>query len=285
MSPIGRIFIVLNLILAAVFLAWAANNVAQSHDYRTKLNAEIKAHGETKATLDGQVSQLRTDLDTKSAEADSFRSERDDARADAARNGSQADDLRRQVSDANAANEKNSTALTDIRSTLDSINTSKDEAVAAQRKAENERDDALASAQDANSRSEDLEAENADLQNTISELEGKVAMLQTKVGNLDTQLATLVDVTGVNYRDIAGQQQIEADVLQAVYDVKPGLIALNKGSKDGVKRGYTFEIFNGRDYKGQARVENVREDMCTALILRVEDGQTIKSGDKASTRL
>ena len=29
----------------------------------------------------------------------------------------------------------------------------------------------------------------------------------------------------------------------------------------------TFEIFSGRDYKGQVKVENVRETMCSALIL------------------
>ena len=53
----------------------------------------------------------------------------------------------------------------------------------------------------------------------------------------------------------------------------------------GFLRGYTFEIYDGKNYKGQVRVENVREDMCTALILRTEEGQTIQSGDKAATRL
>lgn len=285
MSPIGRIFIVLNLILAAVFLAWAANNVAQSHDYKAKLNAEEEAHAATRTDLEGQVSTLRAELDTKSAEADTARNTADDATEEARRQSAQVDDLKRQLSEATAANERNSSAISEIEATLGAISTSKDEAVAAQRAAESERDDALAQAQDATTKASDLEAQNAGLNNTIAGLEAEIASLQGDIASLDTQLTTLVDVTGVSFKDIAFQQQIEASVLQAVYDIKPGLIALNVGSNDKVKRGYTFEIYDGANYKGQARVENVRDDMCTAIILRMEQGQTIRSGDKATTRL
>ena len=285
MSPIGRIFIVLNLILAAVFLAWAANNVAQSHDYKAKLNAEEEAHVATRTDLEDQVSTLRAELDTKSAEADTARNTADDATEEARRQSAQVDDLKRQLSEATAANERNSSAISEIEATLGAISTSKDEAVAAQRAAESERDDALAQAQDATTKASDLEAQNAGLNNTIAGLEAEIASLQGEIASLDTQLTTLVDVTGVSFKDIASQEQIEASVLQAVYDIKPGLIALNVGSNDKVKRGYTFEIYDGANYKGQARVENVRDDMCTAIILRMEKGQTIRSGDKATTRL
>lgn len=285
MSPIGRIFIVLNLILAAVFLAWAANNVATSHDYKTKYDDEVKAHGTSKTELEGQISSLRANLDNKSVEADNHRAQAETAKAEAERQAGLVLNLNRQVSEAQQANAKNSSALTEIEATLGTINSSKDAAVAAQRSAESERDDALATAQDATTQAADLEAQNAALNNTIAELEGRIVALNREVSSLDTQLTTLVDVTGVTYPEIASQAQIDADVLQAHYDIKPGLVALNKGTKDGVKRGYTFEVYNGPNYKGQVRVENVRDDMCTALILRTEEGQTISSGDKASTRL
>jgi predicted nucleic acid-binding Zn-ribbon protein len=285
MSPIGRIFIVLNLILAAVFLAWAGNNVATSAQYKQKYEDEQDAHEATKQELETQVSDLRVRLDTKSTEADTARSERDDAARDRDRLTQENQDLARQISEANATNDKNAAAISDIQATLAAIETAKDEAVARAREAENARDDALASAQDANTRSEDLAAQNAALENQISDLNTTIAGLQRDVSSLDTQLATLVDVTGVTVSEIMGQELINASVLQAVYDIKPGLVALNVGSNSGVKRGYTFEVYNGAQYKGQVRVENVREDMCTALILRTEEGQTIQSGDKAATRL
>ena len=285
MSPIGRIFIVLNLILAALFLSWAAHNVATSNDFKTKYDSEVQSHSDTKSELEGQISQLRANLDTKSTEADSFRSERNDAQAAVERIQGENAKLQRQVSEAVATNEKNAGAISDIQGTLSQIESAKDEAVSARREAENERDGALNSAQEANSRSEDLAAANAELSKTINDLQAQIVAFQGQVSQLDTQLATLVDVTGVSYKDIAAQAQIDASVLQALYDMKPGLVALNVGSTHGVKRGYTFEVYDGTVYKGQVRVENVRDDMCTALILRTEKGQIIKAGDKASTRI
>lgn len=285
MSPIGRIFIVLNLILAALFLSWAAHNVATSHDYKGKYDAEVADHATTKSDLEGQLSKVRADLDTKSTEADTFRSERDDAQLAVDRVEGENQSLKRQVADATQANEKNTSTLSDLESTLGRIETAKDEAVAARREAENERDDALASSQEANTRSEQLEAQNSALSNQITDLQSTIVAMQTEVDHLDTQLATLVDVTGVSMKDITAQENISASVLQAHYDIKPGLVALNVGSNQGVKRGYTFEVYAGANYKGQIRVENVREDMCTALILRMEQGETIQAGDKAATRL
>jgi len=78
---------------------------------------------------------------------------------------------------------------------------------------------------------------------------------------------------------------IQGAVLQVVGDMEPGLVAINKGTADGVKRGYTFEIFNGRTYKGMVRVESVRENMCTAVIIRNVAGTTINQGDGAATRI
>jgi hypothetical protein len=60
-------------------------------------------------------------------------------------------------------------------------------------------------------------------------------------------------------------------------------VVLNKGSKDGVKAGYTFQIYRGQQYKGQVRVQDVQEGMCSALILN--EKAPIANGDSATTRL
>jgi hypothetical protein len=67
--------------------------------------------------------------------------------------------------------------------------------------------------------------------------------------------------------------------------VAPGLVAINVGSNKGVKRGYTFEIYDGGTYKGQVRVEFVHADMCSGLITRTAPGQSMRQGDGATTRL
>ena len=285
MSPIGRIFSVLNLILAALFLGWAANNLATSHDFKNKLEAEEKAHTATKTDLDAQISELRTSVDTKTTEADTYRNERDDAEAHRKRVVNDNTDLKRQVDEGTGALQEMSGAVETINATLGSIESAKDDAVSAQREAESERDGALQSAQDANTLAEETTQKNSQLENTIADLRGQLASVEGERSSLETQLATLVDVTGVSWEDIASQEKIDAAVVQVNADIQPGLLALSKGSADGVKRGYTFEIYKGSQYKGQVRVENVRENMCTALIVKTMDGQTIAAGDNASTRL
>ena len=74
-------------------------------------------------------------------------------------------------------------------------------------------------------------------------------------------------------------------MVQALYNQDLALIAINRGSDHGVKRGNTFEISRGTTYKGQARVEHVRANMCTAVIQRTVEGTVIGQGDSAATRL
>ena len=65
---------------------------------------------------------------------------------------------------------------------------------------------------------------------------------------------------------------------------RPGRDQTRVGA-DGVKPGYTFEIYDGATYKGQVRVDYVHDNTCSAMILRTRPGQTIRQGDSASTRL
>ncbi|HIG11166.1 MAG: hypothetical protein ABGY71_06730 [bacterium] len=285
MSPIGRIFIVLNLILAALFLSWAANNLATSHQYKQQLEDAQAAAAIEKAALDSELSELQAQLDNKTSDADRFRAERDSA-VDAERRASQ-ENASLQGSNAGlaATNDKNASTISDFESHITSLESAKDQAVSAQHGAEGERDDALSSAEDATTKAGDLEAQNAALGNQISDMQSEIVALNGRISELDTHLATVIDVTGANIDDILAQKLINGSVLQANYDIQPGLVAINVGKDSGVTRGYTFQIFNGSEYKGEVRVENVRDKMCTALILTTVNGQSIQQGDRATTRL
>ena len=67
--------------------------------------------------------------------------------------------------------------------------------------------------------------------------------------------------------------------------IQPGLVSINKGSNDGVLRGFVFDIYNGAQYKGRVRVETVQGDMCTAVILKTYEGRSIEQGDNAATHI
>ena len=159
------------------------------------------------------------------------------------------------------------------------------QAQSAQSDAETARDEALRAQEEADSERADVLAQNAALNNQISDLEKQLNSSGEMIASLEVQLEQLQVLTGASLNDIIPQKKINGTVVHALYDIKPGLVAINRGKNDGVVRGYTFEISNGTQYKGQVRVENVRDDMCTCIILRTETGQVIGQGDRADTVL
>ena len=148
-----------------------------------------------------------------------------------------------------------------------------------------ERDDAQAAAQTAELARRDAAEASQAAQLRIGDLEAARASLQEALAASEMVVATLVEVTGVNIDDIQVQPQIEAAVLDVRHDLPPGLVMLNVGRDKEVKRGFTFEIYRGSQYKGQVRVENVQANVCSAIIIRSVGGTTIIQGDRATTYL
>ncbi|MFT5051311.1 MAG: uncharacterized coiled-coil DUF342 family protein [Chlamydiales bacterium] len=285
MSTPGKIFTVLNTILAALFLGWAANNLAQSTNYKEMYDGEVAAKAALQADLDNQVDALRTELSTKEQTVGQLRSDRDGLKVDR-------DRLSGEVESAESANAALSGDISEIKSSLDSYaQTNKsnadrvdaavqerNEAGEARRTAEDERESALEAAR---ASGEELQAAN----NQVASLEREREELRTRVSELDAQLTALAEATGTSLPDIVSMPPIDGSVLQVVNSVEPGLIAINRGTAHGVQRGFTFDIYAGGQYKGQVRVESVQNDMCTAVIVRTYEGRDITQGDRASTRI
>ncbi|MAE27655.1 MAG: hypothetical protein QF724_01945 [Planctomycetota bacterium] len=285
MSPIGRIFIVLNLILAATFLGFASNNLAASDKYKGQFEAEQVAHAATKEAADTETSTMRTQIQELENTRELLRSEKQ-AEADRAdRNGRDLQAERDKGSQMRADLDRITEVLGNYDATIRSAMDGKDQAVAQSREAEGERDDALSAQSDAEMGQSAAEEALARANGQIADLERSLTAEKRHSASLDTQLKTLVDATGVSLAEITALPLIEAAVLQTEYSIAPGLVALNVGSGNGVQRGFTFDIYSGNAYKGQVRVESVRPGMCTALIVRTVAGQNISQGDSATTRL
>ncbi len=285
MSSIGKIFVVLNLVLAAAFVGWAANAVNSSAEYKKKWEDAV-ADGKTRQTqLEAELSKARADSQQIQNDKNKAITDRDEAIR--ARDRLQEDLRAEQVKNASLNSD-----ITKISSTLADIDAGKNKAVedakkafAAQKAAEDARreaDQAKAAALTAQA-----EAESAlrNANNTIADLEKAMTALEKERKGLQTSLDTLVANTGASLKDFQAVPKIEAAVLDVNTSVAPGLVAINAGTNQGVRRGYTFEIYDGATYKGQVRVEFVHGDMSSGLITRMTPGQSIRQGDGATTRL
>lgn len=285
MSPIARILIILNLVLAAAFVGWAANALSANADYRTKYDNEVKAHTSAKTALDAELAKTKSELRVAQDSSNTFMQARDEATRDKDRTKA---DLDQEV----AKNAKFEADLNKIAATLSEIEASKaklqadkDRAVQASNEAQKAAADAGTAQRTAESKLGDVQGQLNNAQNQIADLEKAKTTLEKDKASVETQLATLVDMTNVKVSDITAMPLIEGRVLDVNSSIKPGLVSINKGESDGVKRGYTFEIFDGKTYKGQVRVEFVHPNLCSGVLVRQVQGQTIHQGDGAATRL
>jgi chromosome segregation ATPase len=281
MSPIGRIFIVLNLILSAAFLGWAANALGTTEELKTQMEADRTAHAAALAEKETELSALTTNLNEVTDQQRTLREERDGIRAEADRFKTQVEELKRAGETMQANLTKIQATLGDYNNSIAQLTQQKDAAVERAHEAERARDAAVAeqqAAQLAMSAAEEA-TNNANL--SIGDLEKAKADLLAQVDTLDTRIATIVDQYGINLNTITAQKAIDAQVLKVDRDLK--FVVLNKGRADEVKPGYVFDIYRGSTYKGQIRIQDVQDNMSSGLI--VTEMNAIATGDSATTTL
>ena len=285
MSPIAKLFTVVNVVLAGVFLGWVASALSTTANFKVSYDKEVAAHKGTRETLSTEKSQLAANKQQAEQSRDQMRTERDEAKAEI-------DRLKGQLTSEEEKNRELRGSVDKIAASIDGLTAqnkqlqdSKDKAQQSQRDAEKAADAAKAAQSQAEQKAGDLDTKLHSAENQIADLEKGLTSSKKEAEGLGTQLASLADATGAKLSDFTPMPLIEGKVLDVVTSIEPGLVALNVGSDNKVKRGYTFEIYDGKTYKGQVRVEYVHPNMCSALIVRSVPGQKIKQGDGAATRL
>jgi hypothetical protein len=285
MSTIAKIFTVLNVILAAAFLGWAANAVQLNNDYKQKLEtaeaksaAMEKALGEEKSALVAKLSEAseaRARLQTQVEEAKAENSRVDnDNKANASK-----------LETMEADYKKIAGTLEGMQADAKAAHDAQVKAQAAQHDAETKASAATAAQLAAEAKATGLEGDLIAKNEELANKEKALASAEKEREKVKTELATVVQATGYNLKDVQAMPPIEGKILAVEMGVQPGLVSINRGEAAGVKRGFTFEIFEGSTYKGQARVEYVYPEMCSAVLVRKVKGETIRQGDGAATHL
>ena len=285
MSPIGKIFIVVNLALSAAFLGWASNVVATSQDWKTKHDAAQAEFGTEKETLEKDLALLRTELNSVREDKDRFSQDADEQK-------NRADRAERERDAQTTENQGLRGDLTKLQSSLDAYN---QHLASVDARVERATDQALESERAKNEAMQarrDAEIALANAEETVRASKGQLDALNAQLADSqgameasDAKLNALIAYTGVNPGDILVQPDIEGAVVSVKTDPAPGLVSINRGSDQGVTQGTTFQVFNGRTYKGEVRVEIVHPTWSSAIVVRATAGSTISSGDSVATRL
>ena len=285
MSTLGKILIGLNLVLAAAFFGWAANAVKTNQEWNKKYTGASEELAKAKKDMGDQISALQARATKADQDVARITGELEKAKNDKER-------LQNDYNDANAKNGTMQASLTTLSATYESMSADKTNLQKEKDQAEKAQRDAEAAKADAEAKRDEAEKLAAELKNNLEKANNSIADLEKGKLDLDKELKstqaaldTLVAATGTRVDDIKAMPEISAAVLDVSNAVEPGLVALNVGSNKQVKRGFTFQIYDGKTYKGEARVEFVHPDMCSAIITSKVPGQTIRQGDSAATRL
>lgn len=282
MSGIGKTFVVINLFLAAVVVAGAGSLLQQ----RSATQADLdEANGQI-ASLEGELEQTLSDA----------RAEKSQLELDKSSLQETSDDLDvevRSLQNANAsleqANQQLRDDVTKIQQGLDSLTKEMSTLQRRNQDLGEANDRFRAEAQDAADAQRRAETAANAARDELAAAEQQLADMQSSMAGLTAQLRDaegLLEVAkaaGFTPTDIIAAPLIEAQV--ASVDAEYNFVILNKGADSNVERGYVFEIYSGKNYKGQVRVDQVHPNYATAQIEFVTDGMSIERFDSATTHL
>ncbi len=290
MSPIGRIFSVLNLILAALFLSWAAFTLAEGESAKDELAVAKASFEKTIQDKEDNIASLTADRDQARSALASAANQVETLETNVARQQGEIEDERNNNNQLRTSVDRMTTTQGSQQDSLAALESAKSDAVEGRHTAETASADALRAQEAAESEVAGLQAEIARLEKVVGDRDVSITSLGKQLDRKKVELASLAEYTNTSLSEITVMRLIEGSVIAVNYDVAPGLVSINRGSVDGVTRGYTFEVFNGNDYKGRVRVENVRENSCTALVtIPATDSAgravVIGQGDSASTKI
>ncbi len=287
MSPIGRVFIVLNLFLAGGFAVMAGQLLNKQANYKQMLADEKDLHEKDVAEKDAKISDLVAEKGNIDVAKTTLEQQLDAARNTVAKlqddnkrlselTSSQSADLKKAVSLQEAANTSAQAAFAQAKEAYD-----------ASIKAQAVRDDAVRAKDAAVAENSNFRNDIAALNETISRKDQEILGLRRENSEKDLLIAA-AKVRG--FSEAMAAPSLSGTVTNASGRLCTISISANPGNVDIQdqinRRPFSFAIFDDSGYKAEAvatsYVESANAVMCT---IRVRNGgATIRTGDKASTQ-
>lgn len=287
MSPIGRVFIVLNLFLAGGFAVMAGQLLNKQANYKQMLADEMDLHEKDVAEKDAKISDLVAEKGNIDVAKTTLEQQLDAARNTVAKlqddnkrlselTSSQSADLKKAVSLQEAANTSAQAAFAQAKEAYD-----------ASIKAQAVRDDAVRAKDAAVAENNNFRNDIAALNETISRKDQEILGLRRDNSEKDLLIAA-AKVRG--FSEAMAAPSLSGTVTNASGRLCTISISANPGNVDIQdqinRRPFSFAIFDDSGYKAEAvatsYVESANAVMCT---IRVRNGgATIRTGDKASTQ-
>ncbi len=280
MSPIGRVFVIINLILSVAFVAFAGNLLQNGDSYRQKYLAEQKKHQEDLKQKEEVIAKLQADLQNK-------KSDYTMAHGQVLNLQNQIKMLQQELKDEKDTNAQNVASLKEIKANLDVLKTDVDKAREENKNLRDKETAAVKAREEAENARLALEEQVASLKNQIAKLNDKIATHEATIAkleqdkeNLNAQVAMAISQ---GFKPGRPEKDLDALVMAVNNVMDTTLVTLSVGKDDGVAKGYTFDIYRGGSYKARAQVIEVDSKSCVARVVNAR--LKVAKGDRAKTNL
>jgi hypothetical protein len=282
MSSIGKIFVIVNLVLAAAVLGAAGALLKRTDVTNTQ-------HKEAQASLAAAKAELETARGEfaereRALTADKAKLASDLESADVARQTAENKSVKLEADNQQLRDDvsKINNTLSSFQSTFSTTEQRVQELTEQNGTLREEMMNAKEAANNAETAKGEAEANVAAAELKLSELQ---AELDKTKGDLSTanKLVEVAKASGVDVKNVMAMPRIDATVAEV--DETYGFVVLDKGKKDNVEKGFTFDIHRNGEYLGRVKVDQIYDNYATARIELKAPNAKMARFDKASTYL
>jgi hypothetical protein len=279
MSGLAKVFLVINLVLAIIFMGtsatlfsvrkdWKAQSVKLQEEYAKKFEAQLAAVKKLGENLEVNANVISTQL----AEVVNLRTANQGLTDKLSQASREVEEKKTQIATKDATLAKQQTELTNLStevkslaSTLDTAKKSADDANDKARKFNDRANVEVLRSQQLEEQVNALGKELAQLRETAEQQKIRLAMFEKERGSLPpgTEVAPMLN--------------------GKVVGVREDLVVVSLGKDEGVKPGMVFRVSRGNQYLGEIQVKTVYKDMSGAQIVYLVQGAQIQEGDDAQT--
>jgi len=279
MNQVARIFVVINLFLAAGFLMAAATFLKQNENWKMKhgdleksKSAEISGLQTQINTLNGQITALKSDLTSTEGRLAAAENDKKDAEtrfkaADEAK-GTAEQNLQREQGNTQSL----SSNLKQLADEMKSLRENVDNYHGAMVKAQEERDA--------------MNLEKSKLSEELAKEKDNVAAHDRTIEEMKKSLNEITAIRDAYAKmypppAVPNQQKVDGSVTR--YDGTANVIQINRGKSHGIVLGHKLDIVRGNSFICEIEIDNVGDDYAIGHVGRVKvPGRAPQAGDSAT---
>jgi hypothetical protein len=278
MNQVARVFVVINLFLAAGFLMAAATFLKQTTNWKVLHGESVSERERTVTSKDAEIAKLRSEIATYNSDLQQSRNKVSSLEQDKSDLSTRLKSAEDGKATAEQSTEREQGAVRiaasaveamkgEIAKLAEQVDRYKSDAVAAQK----ERDAAVTAKADAEKLKDESERTGHGLEDTIKQLNLRITGLES----------TLATYTGTYPPPVAKDQAVvEGTVIR--YDPARNVVEINRGRKHNVTIGHQLDIVRGSNYIGEVLIDSVLDETSIGHVSLKNLGRQPQSGDTAT---